>query len=98
MFHHHHADRTIDRSERSKRNRTFPVGRFFSRHDIWKEYLLFLEHVWLQIGAESGKEFVEMNEFRVIAAVSVEHFVGKRLKSIHFRFGEFVMSIEDVGD
>jgi len=39
-----------------------------------------------------------MDEFGVIAAMRGEHFVGKQLKSVHFRFGEYMVPVEDVRD
>src|ERR1041384_976006 len=96
MFHHHHSYGIVDRSERSQRNGPVLLGCFCHRHDIWKEYLLFLEHVWLQIGAKSGEELVQMDEFTVIASMRGEYFVREQLKPVHFRFGEYVMRVDDV--
>src|ERR1051325_756478 len=98
MFHHHHSYGSVDRSEWSQGNGPVLLGCFCHGHDIWKEYLLFLEHVWLQIGAKSGKELVQMDEFRVIASMRGEYFVGEQLKPFHFRFGEYVMCVDDVRD
>src|ERR1041384_3596238 len=52
MFQHHHAHRILDSSKRRKRCSTVLLDGLYQTHDIWKEHLLFLEHVWPQVGTE----------------------------------------------
>src|ERR1043166_1518529 len=52
MFQHHHAHRILDSSKRRKRCSTVLLDGLCQTHDIWKEHLLFLEHVWPQVGTE----------------------------------------------
>ena len=98
VFPHHHAYRIVDRSERSKRSSALLVGCVSRGHDVGEEYLFFLEHVWPQVGTEPCKELGEMDEFRMIASMRGEYFVDERLQPVHFRFGEYVVRVEDVRD
>src|SRR5687767_2697669 len=84
MFPQHHAYWIVNSSKRSERSGLVVIRRPCHRQDVREEYLLFFEHVWLQIRAKSSKELAHINEFSMIFSVRVNYFVDKRFKPVHF--------------